>query len=193
MNGRGLHNVYSRYHCYTPIIEPEDPDLLYFYNIDFVQSRIKSVLRQGHGITDPNKPVAQVTLLLEVPLVSHEERAFERMLSEGVEIAIARRIELLPSARELYEGIDVLLTPSAPFVAPATTPPIDTPEGAVEGIYTSPFNITGDPAISIPCGMSSSGLPIGLQLATAKGSDMRLLSIALAVEELLNFRAPLKN
>ena len=38
---------------------------------------------------DPNKPVTQVTLLLEVPLVSHEERAFERMLGEGVEIAQA--------------------------------------------------------------------------------------------------------
>ena len=36
---------------------------------------------------DPNKPVKQVTLLLEVPLVSHEERAFERMLGEGIEIA----------------------------------------------------------------------------------------------------------
>ncbi|QWE15997.1 cell division protein ZipA C-terminal FtsZ-binding domain-containing protein [Polynucleobacter sp. AP-Nino-20-G2] len=36
---------------------------------------------------DPNKPVKQVTLLLEVPLVAHEERAFERMLGEGIEIA----------------------------------------------------------------------------------------------------------
>ena len=38
---------------------------------------------------DPNKSVSQVTLLLEVPLVPQEERAFERMLSEGVEIAQA--------------------------------------------------------------------------------------------------------
>ena len=38
---------------------------------------------------NPNAPVKQVTLLLEVPLVSHEERAFERMLGEGVEIAQA--------------------------------------------------------------------------------------------------------
>ena len=38
---------------------------------------------------DPNAPVAQLTLLLEVPLVTHEERAFERMLGEGVEIAQA--------------------------------------------------------------------------------------------------------
>ena len=38
---------------------------------------------------DPNAPVKQVTLLLEVPLVSHDERAFERMLGEGIEIAQA--------------------------------------------------------------------------------------------------------
>jgi len=38
---------------------------------------------------DPNQPVTQLTLLLEVPLVAHEERAFERMLGEGVEIAQA--------------------------------------------------------------------------------------------------------
>ncbi|QWE13025.1 cell division protein ZipA C-terminal FtsZ-binding domain-containing protein [Polynucleobacter sp. AP-Titi-500A-B4] len=38
---------------------------------------------------DPNKPVTQLTLLLEVPLVAQEERAFERMLGEGIEIAQA--------------------------------------------------------------------------------------------------------
>jgi len=38
---------------------------------------------------NPNAPVKQVTLLLEVPLVSHDERAFERMLGEGIEIAQA--------------------------------------------------------------------------------------------------------
>jgi hypothetical protein len=38
---------------------------------------------------DPNKPLTQLTLLLEIPLVAHEERAFERMLGEAVEIAQA--------------------------------------------------------------------------------------------------------
>ena len=38
---------------------------------------------------DPNSPVSQLTLLLEVPLVAQEERAFERMLAEGVELAQA--------------------------------------------------------------------------------------------------------
>jgi len=113
-------------------------------------------------------------------------QAAEFITLDTYETALARRSELLPEARKVYTDIDVLLTPSAPYVAPATTPPIDTPEGAVEGFYTGVFNITGDPAISIPCGINSEGLPIGLQLATVKGTDMRLLSIAQAVEELID-------
>jgi len=49
----------------------------------------KGVLIFNSTDLDPNKPVSQLTLILEVPLVSQEERAFERMLSEGVEIAQA--------------------------------------------------------------------------------------------------------
>jgi ZipA, C-terminal FtsZ-binding domain len=49
----------------------------------------KSMVLFGSADLDQNKSVTQVTLLLEVPLVLQEERAFERMLSEGVEIAQA--------------------------------------------------------------------------------------------------------
>ena len=49
----------------------------------------KGVLLFNSAELDPNRSVTQVTLLLEVPLVPQEERAFERMLSEGVEIAQA--------------------------------------------------------------------------------------------------------
>jgi Asp-tRNA(Asn)/Glu-tRNA(Gln) amidotransferase A subunit family amidase len=109
------------------------------------------------------------------------------------ESAAKRRNELLPLAAAMYEAIDVIVTPAAPYVAPATTPPMDTPDGAVEGAYTAIFNITGDPAIVIPCGLNSEGLPIGIQLATVKGSDFRLLSIAQAVETALALKLAPKN
>ena len=115
-------------------------------------------------------------------------QAAKEVSQQQYEIASARRNELLPEAIALYDAIDVIVTPAAPYVAPATTPPIDTPEGAVEGAYTGIFNITGDPAIVIPCGLNSEGLPIGIQLATVKGSDFRLLSIAQAVESAINFK-----
>jgi 2-dehydropantoate 2-reductase len=115
-------------------------------------------------------------------------QAAKEITHEEYKSASDRRNELLLLAANLYDSIDVLITPAAPYVAPVTTPPIDTPEGAVEGIYTGIFNITGDPAIVIPCGLNSEGLPIGIQLATVKGSDFRLLSIAQAVETALSLK-----
>ncbi len=49
----------------------------------------KGVVLFNTADLDPNKSVSQVTLLLEVPLVPQDERAFERMLAEGIEIAQA--------------------------------------------------------------------------------------------------------
>ncbi|AWS42210.1 amidase family protein [Streptosporangium sp. 'caverna'] len=103
--------------------------------------------------------------------------------------ALAARERLLPAAAEVYAGIDVLLTPAAPFVAPATTPPVDTPEGAAEGLFTGIQNLTGAPALVLPCGWSADGLPIGLQLSSPLGTDMGLLAAARYVESTLNVEA----
>jgi len=46
-----------------------------------------------------------------------------------------------------------------------------------------PADLTGHPAISIPCGFTRSGLPIGLQLIAPYWGEARLLSIALAYED----------
>jgi 2-dehydropantoate 2-reductase len=106
--------------------------------------------------------------------------------------ALAERARLLPATQLLYRDVDLLATPAAPFVAPVTTPPIDTPDGESEGYFTGPFNLTGDPALVLPCGFDPEGLPIGLQLTAAIGHDMSLLACARVVEGLLGltWRAP---
>ncbi|SDI60807.1 amidase family protein [Nonomuraea jiangxiensis] len=115
-----------------------------------------------------------------------------RLLRSGAEVseddyraALAERERLLPAVAEVYAGIDVLLTPAAPFVAPVTTPPVDTPEGAAEGLFTAVHNLTGAPALVLPCGWSADGLPIGLQLSSPRGTDLRLLAMAGYVESAL--------
>jgi 2-dehydropantoate 2-reductase len=105
---------------------------------------------------------------------------------EDYDKALAERTRLLPATDALYENIDVLLTPATPYVAPATTPPMDTPDGEIEGYFTSVFNLTGDPAVVIPCGFNDGGLPIGLQLSAPRGTDLALLRSARALEVLLN-------
>ena len=67
----------------------------------------------------------------------------------------------------------------------ATTPPIDTPDGEVEAYFTGPFNMSGDPALVLPCGFGDEGLPIGLQLSAPRGADMDLLAVARVIEGLL--------
>jgi Asp-tRNA(Asn)/Glu-tRNA(Gln) amidotransferase A subunit family amidase len=122
-----------------------------------------------------------------------------RLLQSGAEVsasdyqaALDARKRLLPAAAEVYAGIDVLLSPAAPFVAPVTTPPVDTPEGAAEGLFTAVHNITGAPALVLPCGWSTASLPIGLQLSSPLGTDMALLATARYVESTLavESRAP---
>jgi Asp-tRNA(Asn)/Glu-tRNA(Gln) amidotransferase A subunit family amidase/ketopantoate reductase len=83
----------------------------------------------------------------------------------------------------LFETVDVLAGPTVAYVAPPEDPPFGTSEGDVEGRYTSPYNLSGSPAVSVPCGIAEGTLPAGLQLAAAVGADALLLSAAHAYEE----------
>jgi aspartyl-tRNA(Asn)/glutamyl-tRNA(Gln) amidotransferase subunit A len=55
--------------------------------------------------------------------------------------------------------------------------------------YTFPFNLTGHPAISLPCGLTRAGLPIGLQLVGRWFEDSYLIDVASQLEASLNFKA----
>ncbi len=84
-------------------------------------------------------------------------------------------------ARALAD-VDVLLTPTVPDEAPLR-------EGAdmiaqTEGItrFTLPFSLTGVPALSVPCGLTARGLPIGAQLVASAGRDDLLLGVGAAYQ-----------
>jgi aspartyl-tRNA(Asn)/glutamyl-tRNA(Gln) amidotransferase subunit A len=83
----------------------------------------------------------------------------------------------------LFETVDVLAGPTVAYVAPPEDPPFGAPEGELEGRYTSAYNLSGSPAVSIPCGIAEGTLTAGLQLAAAVGADALLLSAAHAYEE----------
>ncbi|RUM95434.1 amidase [Pseudaminobacter arsenicus] len=90
-----------------------------------------------------------------------------------------------------FSEVDVLITPTV--AVPALE--IGATDVVIDGIrrplhpaltrFTTPFNQSGLPAITLPCGFNSDGLPIGLQLAAAYGDDARLLRIAAEVERVI--------
>jgi aspartyl-tRNA(Asn)/glutamyl-tRNA(Gln) amidotransferase subunit A len=79
----------------------------------------------------------------------------------------------------LFAGVDVLMTPTVPLVAPLIDGPID---GVRILRNTWPFNAVRGPAISVPCGSGDGGLPVGLQIVAAPDRDALLLRAAAAVE-----------
>jgi aspartyl-tRNA(Asn)/glutamyl-tRNA(Gln) amidotransferase subunit A len=90
----------------------------------------------------------------------------------------------------LLRRVDVLATPTLPLVAPlvadAERPLMvagreEWPGPALVRL-TFPFDISGQPALTVPCGFSASGLPIGLQLVGARYDDMTLLRLGYAYQ-----------
>jgi 2-dehydropantoate 2-reductase len=112
-------------------------------------------------------------------------QAGELVTREQYDAALTTRAELLAACDAAYATVDVLVSPAAPYVAPATTPPIDTPEGHAEGRFTGQFNVTGDPAVVLPVGFTADGLPVGIQFSAPRGRDMALLGVARRIEGLL--------
>ncbi len=93
------------------------------------------------------------------------------------------------AARRLMEGVDLLAGPTEPVTAPLLlqhrVPAGEQEIGVVAALtqYTRPYNITGFPAVSVPCGFSAEGLPIGLQLAGRPFDEETVLRAAHAYEQ----------
>tara|TARA_B100000686_G_C16746951_1_gene950042 strand:- start:462 stop:1907 length:1446 start_codon:yes stop_codon:yes gene_type:complete len=100
------------------------------------------------------------------------------------------------------DGWDLLLTPTTlqppPKIGELTSTDDDPMRNSTRSIpyaaYTSPFNATGQPAISLPTGMTDDGLPVGVQLVAAYGREDVLLQIGAQIESEIQWnlnRAPI--
>ncbi len=113
----------------------------------------------------------------------------------GAEIGAAAYIyarrqldQLRRSAHKIFDAVDVLVTPSTPV------PPLKISEllADMDNLRTKeiltlrntrPFNALGLPTISIPCGFTSEGLPIGMQITGPPGGEATVLRLAYAYEQ----------
>ncbi|RIV21055.1 amidase [Alicyclobacillaceae bacterium I2511] len=101
------------------------------------------------------------------------------------------RRDFTAAMEQVFEQVDVLLTPTTPI--PATNigqvkTHVHTHEVNVRSHLTRnthPWNLTGLPALTIPCGFTHDGLPVGLQIIGPKFSEPKLLSIGKLFEQIL--------
>jgi aspartyl-tRNA(Asn)/glutamyl-tRNA(Gln) amidotransferase subunit A len=106
--------------------------------------------------------------------------------------AVQRRAAFANDVHALFERYDLLITPTLP-VLPFDARHIGPPEFADDGSavpwarwtpFTYPFNLSGNPAASVPCGWSAQGLPIGMQVIGPRFDDAGVLQFCAAFEAL---------
>jgi Asp-tRNA(Asn)/Glu-tRNA(Gln) amidotransferase A subunit family amidase len=94
-----------------------------------------------------------------------------------------------------WDNVDVIVTPTTA----TTAPPI--PDNAAGGeldeekinravTFTFAQNLSGMPAVSVPCGYDAAGMPVGMQIIAPHGEDLRALAVAAAVEEVTTRHKP---
>lgn len=136
-----------------------------------VGTRLKTSLQDAKDQLDP----AVVQML---------EPALHQTL-EGYYTKVFSRYDFREKVRTRFENIDLLLTPTTPV--PAFDAGLNSPPGFGDNIiswmsYTYPFNLTGQPAASVPAGFNTAGLPIGLQMVAKTNHETNIFRAAAALE-----------
>jgi aspartyl-tRNA(Asn)/glutamyl-tRNA(Gln) amidotransferase subunit A len=153
-----------------PLIEPLQPSFEPLWIGSFA-TRLRQIPSQLHAKLDPGFRAA-AEKGLAVTLADYA-RAFEA------------RSRLARERALWHQKYDLLLAP----VTPTAAPPVDTlynsaafPRWTKGAPYTLPFNLTGQPAASMPAGLTAAGLPVGLQMVGAPHADHLVLRAMRAYE-----------
>jgi aspartyl-tRNA(Asn)/glutamyl-tRNA(Gln) amidotransferase subunit A len=120
--------------------------------------------------------------------------AGEQISRQALQEAAHLRGELGVCMQLFHQKYDLLLTPTLPI--PAFDAGQEVPDPRAQKRWTEwtpfsyPFNLTQQPAASIPCGLTTAGLPVGLQIVGPRYADALVLRAARAIETLLPRRMP---
>ena len=90
------------------------------------------------------------------PVVHANIAAAEKISKETYEAAIKERPKEIDEIRKVFSEVDAFLTPTEPYVAPLMS--VDAEADAGVRQFTVPVSFTGFPALSVPCGFSSTGM-----------------------------------
>jgi aspartyl-tRNA(Asn)/glutamyl-tRNA(Gln) amidotransferase subunit A len=107
-----------------------------------------------------------------------------RVTDREAEAAARERVRFAERFAAACEGVDLLVTPTLPFVAPPdTVEDLDVREAMISLTY--PLSVVGWPALALPCGPAEDGLPASVQIAGRPGEDALVLAAGAALETAL--------
>lgn len=170
-----------------------------------VDEAIAALAAAGARVEDVTLPRAAELMATQLAIIGTEAYAYHRERVEreperigadvlarlergrantGATYALARRArsEIRMAFDALLSSYDALVSPTTVVTAPERAGEDAVATAARLTALTSPFNLTGLPAISVPCGLAADGLPVGLQLAGRRWQEARLLRVARTYE-----------
>tara|TARA_R110000868_G_scaffold10708_15_gene52036 strand:- start:2110 stop:3510 length:1401 start_codon:yes stop_codon:yes gene_type:complete len=124
--------------------------------------------------------------LLDPPVLDILRKALDQDMNSYYQ-SVFKRYDFREKMRRFFEVYDILLTPTLPVAAFPTG--LDMPPGYEDknivswATFTYPFNLTGQPAASIPVGFTPGGLPVGLQAISSMHDELSILSLAQAYQK----------
>jgi aspartyl-tRNA(Asn)/glutamyl-tRNA(Gln) amidotransferase subunit A len=177
-----------------------------------VRAAVRVLEEQGATLVEVDIPYADQMLALEYGLVVPEATSYHqsmlrergerytdevRVFLESGELVLATsylralriRTLLKQAFREMFDGIDALVCPTLPATAARVRQETFTfPNGTETTVtdayvrHSAPANLTGLPALTVPCGFDADGLPIGLQIIGRPFDERTVLQIGQAYE-----------
>jgi aspartyl-tRNA(Asn)/glutamyl-tRNA(Gln) amidotransferase subunit A len=146
---------------------------------------LRDVVRAAEAFAYHQEFVAKTPELYQ-PLTLSRIRAGANVTTPAYIQGRRELAQLRRTAGKIFETVDVLVTPTIPIPPPLISDPrADDILPTVRN--TSPFNVYGWPAISIPCGFTKGGLPIGMQIIGPAGGEPVVLQLAHAYEQATNW------
>jgi aspartyl-tRNA(Asn)/glutamyl-tRNA(Gln) amidotransferase subunit A len=169
-------HTFAEFGCSVEEIEaPFGADPADLWTAEFyagIAARLGPVLREHPGTLDPD-----VAAIVEHAIAVRAEDYFR---------AVFGRYEFRERVRRFFDNYDLLLSPTLPVSgidAGVAIPPSLADRNIVTWVcYTYPFNLTGQPAASVPAGFTAAGLPVGLQIVARPYREEDVFTAAAAFE-----------
>lgn len=161
----------------TEIRLPEQDDLLDVFLLHWyvgAANRLSTISPEHHGLLDPG--------FVDTARIGQRYTAVERMQAE------VRRARFGAQMDALLEEFDYVISPTVPIAAFDVSNDVPKDSGLQSSFewssFSFPINLSQQPACSVPCGLTTDGLPIGLQIIGARGEDGAVLSAALTYQQM---------